>query len=207
MESLNFSPLLIARILLLFVLAHQFSYAQQTATVAPAESYDLHLVAGVKYVPNLGGFSTGLSLYNPNKALAFTLRNDVLLSIGRPDDPIGTPPTLPNQLQPFVITDFHTQTYFEAAYRVLKKKNNVLTVHAGYGWIYNGLHRNILLNAERGYSVLTSAISYKPSWFTLELRGDVPLNASFYTKMNGTTERVFPVSIGIQYRFKPQKHE
>lgn len=207
MEPINFSPLFIIRVLLLVVLAHQHTYAQETDTDTPAKGYDLHLEAGIKYVPYLGGFSTGLSLYSPHKSFAFTLRNDVLLAIGRPDDPIGIPPTLPNQLQPFILTDFNTQTYFEAEYRVLKKKNKVLAVHAGYGWIYNGIHRNYIFDATRGYSVLTTAISYKPSWFTLELRGDVPLNSAFHSKMSGTTERVFPVAIGIKYRFKPRKQE
>ncbi len=195
-------------VVLLLTLVQANSHAQESnPPPATSQEYDLNLEAGIKYVPYLGGVSMGLSLYSPHKSLAFNLRNDILLSVGPPDIPVGIPPTTPIQLQPFVITHFHTQTYLEAEYRVLQKKNKSLSLQAGYGWIYNGINRNLLLNAESGYSVFTTAVSFKPSWFTLELRGDIPLNASYHTKLSGTTDRLFPVAIGIKYRFKPRKHE
>lgn len=194
-------------VVLLLTLVQAVSHAQETKPVAASKGYDLNLDVGIKYVPYLGGVSMGLSLYSPHKSLAFNLRNDILLSVGPPDIPVGIPQTTPIQLQPFVITHFHTQTYLEAEYRVLQKKNKSLSLQAGYGWIYNGINRNLLLNAQSGYSVFTTAVSFKPSWFTLEVRGDMPLNANYHTKLSGTTDRLFPVAIGIKYRFKPRKQE
>lgn len=164
------------------------------------KKHDVFVGLGIKYIP-IDGLSGGvfeLSLRNDDKKLSFNLRQDLQISLGQlPYDSVG--------YRRYGIVRLSTQSYLEAEYVITRKKNYQLAAHTGYGWIYVGNGKNVTLNRENGYAVITTAISYSRSWYDLEVRGDIPIKANYFAQYNGGVGRTSPVSLALKYRFRPKK--
>lgn len=171
------------------------------------EKRNLWLSCGIKYAPHLGGAVLELSYYSPDKRLGINLRHDILLGIGKESYFLYRPDTTDILVQAahYELTDYHTQEYLEVEYNLIRKNNYRLNAHLGYGWIYAGVGKNFRLNRDYGYGVISTAISYQPAWFTLELRGDIPVRSIdkirhyWFFKASSVT----PVSLALKYKFKP----
>ena len=166
---------------------------------------DLYIDLGFKYTPfdYIGGPAFGLSLYSPDKKLAFNFRYDIGFSIGKGIDTevidsiyISTPQ------EHFSIQNFQVRTFLEAEYLLWKADRQKLFASAGLGWNYMGLDQKVLLNESSGYYCLTIAAKYKINWFYIEPRVDIPISEFKYSG-----DKLFPASIALIYRFKPKKVE
>lgn len=180
-----------------------FLFFYSTVVFSQTNNYNLYLDVGYKTIILDKGCGPvfGLSFYSPDKKISLSLRNDIIFDIGKATyaDTNGI-----NKSEKLEILDYRTQSYFEGEYK-FRIKNTLLFTCLGVGWRYLGDSENFRLNRETGYFTLTPSVKYNIDWFTLELRGDIPLKDKYFKKYNGT-ERLFPVSFTLIYRFKPKKH-
>lgn len=148
-------------------------------------------------MPNVGGIGLGIGLFSPQKRLAFSIRNDILLALGRPSWVIATGQSSQNLLEDdFQIMQFWRQNYVEASYNMLKHVGaKRLSVHLGYGYINGGKRQTVSGLTRHGYSVATAALSYMPDGrFGAELRGDMPLSG-------GVANKLWALSMCLFYSF------
>lgn len=96
-------------------------------------------------------------------------------------------------------------TYADAMYSWKYKPDKFFYFSFGYGWIstgdgYYGVPSQ-RYETDEGYSALTSAVRWNPSWFTLEVRGNIPLSKP---SLSGGNDQ-FPITVGLYYDFIPGK--
>lgn len=172
---------------------------------------DLYINLGFNYVPfdYIGGPSLGLSLYSPDKRLAFNFRYDMGLSFGRGSSAQLIDTTMvvvgDNKIS---LQQYNVRTFIEAEYLLKKMNRHSVYASAGLGWIFPGETHNYLLNEETGYYNLTLAARYKFSWFSIEPRFFVPVfNGNKYNLGRSLRSTLFPLSVSLIYKFKPSAKE
>jgi hypothetical protein len=161
--------------------------------------YDLNLEVGFnyKFSDYLPGFSLNGVIYSPNNKFSFASRNVFLLKVEKIlIDTI-------NYSRSFQLSAFHTLNYLDVNYNFNQSKKHPFYVGLGVGWIYDGSKENVKLNRDYGYGVMSLTFSYKITWFFLDFRGDIPFDFNQDNSSVGP-EKLFPITIGLSYRFLPK---
>jgi hypothetical protein len=162
--------------------------------------YDLYFEIGPNY--KIGDWLWGLclngSIYSPSKRLSFASRNIFLFKIERMiiDSVLYT--------KDFKLSQYHTLNYIDINYCFKQNKRHPIIAGIGIGWIYNGEKENYKLEQDYGYGVISCSFSYKVTWFYIDVRGDIPLKL-FTNDLH--FEQLFPISLGLSYRMKPQNKQ
>ncbi|MFN3667117.1 MAG: hypothetical protein ACK4S0_13205 [Sediminibacterium sp.] len=162
--------------------------------------YELHLDLGLCILPsnNLGGLLLGFTLENADKKIAFHLRNDIVPEFRKT-------PLLNTSGQQYPSYELHLISLnmlnsIEVSYRITPINKTDLRASFGTGWVYsgNGYGAYDRFDDNNGYPIITASIFFQPSWYFLELRGNMMLDdfGDYY-----------PVSISFGVRFPPEKKE
>ena len=169
--------------------------AQTNASDTP---YDLNIEVGAYYAFEIGGFGINAVVFSPDKKWSYALRNRFLFNFEKGLN------TSTGQYSPYyVVSRYYTQNYLDVHYCWNVVKKHRFETGLGIGWTYNGEKENYRLNKGYGFYVLSASVMYRVTWFYLELRGDYPLLSQKDRAIG--PDRVFPVSLGLYYRFKPGK--
>ncbi len=107
-----------------------------------------------------------------------------------------------HQSQNYQITNYHTLNYFEINYHLSTLKGDPILIGLGYSWIYNGIGENIRFITDYGYSALSISAKYFISWYIIEFRSDIPFDINEFSGWK-TGSTLFPLSLVVMYRFKP----
>jgi hypothetical protein len=199
---MNKNVLLIILININFV---SFLYAYHNSDSIPKKN-NFHLNLGLSYIPladYIGGPLIGISFSNPQKHLGLLVRTDYLLSIGKysfVSDTLGTIVQSDN----YEIVNYNNLFFCDIEYDFSIKKKTPIIAGLGYGWIYYNQKNISGAYFSYGYSVLSAKFVYKYSWISFEVRGNIPLNSSYLNKISNYY-KLFPIQIGLIYRFAPRK--
>lgn len=152
---------------------------------AHCQKDNLRIVAGLKNTPleYLGGPLFGFT-YAINETVDVSVRKDMLVSIGKS-----------YLTRHFVITDYHSYHYLDAA---IKMGKTPWQLGGGLAWIYKGVGYNEFLNRESGYPAATVFCRRRIEWLDAELRFDIPLGENQKIIDQGY---LAPLSIAVMYGF------
>ena len=192
-------------IFILFALNNIYSQEKDTSLIKS----NFFLNIGFSYIPldYIGGPSIGLTLTNKEKPLGITLRSDYLIKIGRGSfynafDTITNTPISITQSDKIEVLRFNQLIYIDIEYKLNKKPKCPLIAGLGFGWINTGEIENILLNRYHGYATLSPKLSYRHSWISFELRGNIPIKNNYF-KSYYPFQRLVPLEFSMYYRFNP----
>ncbi len=162
----------------------------------------LFMQLGATYIPvdNNGGIVLGLRIGKPDGKYSIALRNDIIPDFGRV---IVTTNSGSYYSPSLTLLALQMNTYADAIYSWRYKQEKQFDFSIGYGWIstgdgYYGIPSK-RFESSGGYSAITSSIRWKPSWFTLEIRGNIPISQPSLT---GGDDQ-FPIVVSLFYDFIP----
>ncbi|MBW6460991.1 MAG: hypothetical protein K0B08_10505 [Bacteroidales bacterium] len=173
----------------------------QSQEVNVKEAYDLHLEFGANYKIGdwLSGFCINGTIYSSDKRFSIASRNIILLKIERMlIDSI-------NYSRNYLLSNFHTLNYIDFNCYFRQKTKHPFYSGIGIGWIYNGTRENYKQD-EYGYGVISLTFGYKVTWFYIEMRGDIPFDL-FDSDTGLSVHKLFPVTLGLYYRFLPKSNK
>ncbi|MBK6729785.1 MAG: hypothetical protein IPG60_02075 [Bacteroidetes bacterium] len=183
---------------LLFVSLQGFSQIENP-------NLELNAQLGISYIPvdNMGGLLLGLKVARPDGKFGIAFRNDIIPEYGRIS---YTNNSITNYSQNLELMAIQMNTYLEGIYSLYYKVDRKINFTLGYTWIstgdgYYGVP-SIRYEKSEGYWGITTSVQWKPSWFILEVRGNIKLSEPSLT---GGMEQ-FPIAIGLCYDFNPKRN-
>lgn len=188
----------IAFLFLLLIISYFNSKAQE---IIDKNKYNLYIEVGFdyKFSDYLPGLEVGALIYSPEKKISIASRNIFMFKIGQ----IAIDSV--NYSQDYHVTDYYTLNYLDLNYIFRQNTKHPLFAGIGFGWIYTGGEQNVKLNKDYGYAVLSLSCSYKVTWFYIDIRGDIPLKSK--DSKNVGPVNLFPITIGLSYKFLPKNFE